>query len=73
MLAAEGTAGVAEAAPWARGEGDPVIESEVAIVGAGAAGLSLAYRLAHTGPGRAAPTVTLIEAPPGPRRPPERT
>ncbi|MFJ6725141.1 lycopene cyclase family protein [Streptomyces sp. NPDC091281] len=50
-----------------------MIESEVAIVGAGAAGLSLAYRLARTGPGRAAPTVTLIEAPPGPRRPPERT
>ncbi|RII11173.1 Lycopene cyclase protein [Streptomyces sp. YIM 130001] len=39
------------------------------IVGGGAAGLSLAHRL--TAP--TSPTVTLVEAPDGPLRPPERT
>jgi lycopene beta-cyclase len=41
----------------------------VVIVGGGASGLSLAYRLTAKG----SPTVTLVEAPDGPRRPPERT
>ncbi|MFE2019119.1 lycopene cyclase family protein [Streptomyces sp. NPDC059499] len=43
--------------------------SDVVIVGGGASGLSLAHRLTALG----APTVTLVEAPDGPRRPPERT
>ncbi|MGW6564890.1 lycopene cyclase family protein [Streptomyces sp. NPDC054975] len=42
---------------------------EVVILGGGAAGLSLAYRLARTGP----VTVTLVEPPDGPLRPAERT
>ncbi|WP_437035515.1 lycopene cyclase family protein [Streptomyces sp. enrichment culture] len=48
-------------------------EAEVAIVGAGAAGLSLAHRLSRTAPGRRAPSVVLVDAPPGPLRPPRRT
>ncbi|MEU8966969.1 lycopene cyclase family protein [Streptomyces sp. NPDC048491] len=44
---------------------------EVAIIGAGAAGLSLADRLGATGPRSL--TVRLIDAPPGPLRPPRRT
>ncbi|MFD4030794.1 lycopene cyclase family protein [Streptomyces sp. NPDC058637] len=43
--------------------------SDVLIVGGGASGLSLAHRLTATG----SPTVTVVEAPEGPRRPPERT
>ncbi|MEU6526787.1 FAD-dependent oxidoreductase [Streptomyces sp. NPDC046924] len=43
--------------------------SDVLIVGGGAAGLSLAYRLTETG----ATTVTVVEPPDGPTRPPERT
>ncbi|AWW41418.1 MULTISPECIES: lycopene cyclase family protein [Streptomyces] len=43
--------------------------SDVAIVGGGAAGLSLAHRLARSG----THTVTLVDAPDGPLRPPERT
>lgn len=39
------------------------------IVGGGASGLSLAHHLTATG----SATVTLVEAPDGPRRPPERT
>ncbi|MFI9284401.1 lycopene cyclase family protein [Streptomyces werraensis] len=50
-----------------------MLEADVAIVGAGAAGLSLAHRLAGSGSGRRAPSVTLLEAPPGPLRPPRRT
>ncbi|WP_037569862.1 lycopene cyclase family protein [Phaeacidiphilus oryzae] len=46
-------------------------EAEVAIIGAGAAGLSLAHHLLAAGAG--APDIALIEAPPGPLRPPERT
>lgn len=42
--------------------------SDVAIVGAGAAGLSLAHRLLGTDV-----TVTVVEPPDGPRRPAERT
>ncbi|MFF9202032.1 lycopene cyclase family protein [Streptomyces sp. NPDC014986] len=47
----------------------PGATSDVVIVGGGAAGLSLAHRL--TAPG--SPTVTLVDAPDGPLRPPERT
>ncbi|MGR8007389.1 lycopene cyclase family protein [Streptomyces hypolithicus] len=47
-------------------------DTEVAIVGAGAAGLSLAYWLCAPA-ARRPPAVTLIDAPPGPLRPPERT
>lgn len=60
-----------------------VTDADIIIVGAGAAGLSLAYRLtsplARLGEasairgGRPAPRVLLIDAPPGPLRPPERT
>ncbi|MFJ8229825.1 lycopene cyclase family protein [Streptomyces sp. NPDC094448] len=42
---------------------------DVVIVGGGAAGLALAHRLAASGP----PSVTLVDAPEGPLRPPERT
>ncbi|MFC7941535.1 lycopene cyclase family protein, partial [Streptomyces sp. NPDC057387] len=43
--------------------------SDVVVVGGGAAGLGLAHRLTETG----AATVTVIELPDGPLRPPERT
>ncbi|WP_030952308.1 lycopene cyclase family protein, partial [Streptomyces sp. NRRL S-481] len=43
--------------------------SDVVVVGGGAAGLSLAYRLVETG----AATVTVVEQPDGPGRPAERT
>ncbi|MYU22992.1 lycopene cyclase family protein [Streptomyces sp. SID8352] len=48
-------------------------EADIVIVGAGAAGLSLAHRLPSGGPGRPAPAVALIEPPEGPLRPPART
>lgn len=48
-------------------------DTDVAIVGAGAAGLSLAYRLCAPRPGRHCPEVTLLEAPAGPARAPRRT
>jgi lycopene beta-cyclase len=48
-------------------------DAEIAIVGAGASGLSLAYRLGAYHSGRATPSIVLIEAPPGPVRQPERT
>ncbi|MDH6484763.1 lycopene cyclase family protein [Streptomyces sp. SAI-127] len=47
----------------------PTETSDVVIVGGGASGLSLAHHLTATG----SATVTLVEAPDGPRRPPERT
>ncbi|RCG27556.1 lycopene cyclase [Streptomyces diacarni] len=46
--------------------------TDVAIVGAGAAGLSLAWRLCGLPPA-VRPHVTLLDAPAGPTRPPERT
>ncbi|MCS0638401.1 lycopene cyclase family protein [Streptomyces sp. LP05-1] len=46
--------------------------ADVVIVGAGAAGLSLADALTAPGAGRPR-SVTLVEAPDGPLRPPERT
>lgn len=50
-----------------------MLDAEVVIVGAGAAGLSLAHRLARTVPGARAPSAVLVDAPPGPLRPPRRT
>ncbi|MFE6992746.1 lycopene cyclase family protein, partial [Streptomyces pharetrae] len=50
-----------------------MLETEVAVLGAGAAGLSLAHRLAGHVPGARAPSVVLVDAPPGPLRPPPRT
>ncbi|MFG1811619.1 lycopene cyclase family protein [Streptomyces sp. NPDC049040] len=48
-------------------------DADVVIVGAGAAGLSLAHRLCAPAPGASRPSVVLVDAPPGPLRPPERT
>ncbi|GAA1013495.1 MULTISPECIES: lycopene cyclase family protein [Streptomyces] len=50
-----------------------MLETDVAIVGAGAAGWSLAHWLARRPPGARPVSVVLLEAPPGPLRPPERT
>ncbi|GAA0494502.1 lycopene cyclase family protein [Streptomyces olivaceiscleroticus] len=50
-----------------------MLDADVAVVGAGAAGLSLAHRLSAPGSGGRRPTVALIDAPPGPLRPPRRT
>ncbi|MEU3097121.1 lycopene cyclase family protein [Streptomyces sp. NPDC006967] len=47
----------------------PADTSDVVVIGGGAAGLSLAHRLTETG----AATVTVVEPPDGPLRPPERT
>ncbi|MFI0165649.1 lycopene cyclase family protein [Streptomyces sp. NPDC017095] len=49
-----------------------VIETDVALVGAGAAGLSLAHRLAHPAPGARPLSAVLREAPPGPLWSPHR-
>ncbi|AKL64212.1 MULTISPECIES: lycopene cyclase family protein [Streptomyces] len=49
-------------------------DADVAVIGAGAAGLSLAVDLVQThSKGKAAPTVIVVEAPPGPLRPAART
>lgn len=48
---------------------DPPHTSDVVVVGGGAAGLSLAHRITATGP----MSVTVVEPPDGPVRPPERT
>ncbi|WP_030377964.1 MULTISPECIES: lycopene cyclase family protein [unclassified Streptomyces] len=49
-------------------------DADVVIVGAGAAGLSLALRLSAPSAAPAArPSVLLLDAPPGPLRPPPRT
>ncbi|MEV5427930.1 lycopene cyclase family protein [Streptomyces sp. NPDC052701] len=50
-----------------------MVEADVAIVGAGAAGLSLAHRLSEPAPRTRALSVVLLDAPPGPLRPPRRT
>ncbi|MGX1316262.1 lycopene beta-cyclase [Streptomyces calvus] len=50
-----------------------MLETDVAVVGAGAAGLSLAHRLARAAPAAGQPSVVLLDAPPGPLRPPRRT
>ncbi|GGW44837.1 lycopene cyclase [Streptomyces lucensis JCM 4490] len=49
------------------------VESDVAVVGAGAAGLSLALRLARPPAGARPVTAVLLAAPPGPFRAPRRT
>ncbi|MCS0603032.1 lycopene cyclase family protein [Streptomyces sp. LP11] len=49
------------------------VESDVAVVGAGAAGLSLALRLAAPPAAGRAVTAVLLAAPPGPLRAPRRT
>lgn len=49
-------------------------DADVTVIGAGAAGLSVAVAIAKPFPaGRRAPRVALVEAPPGPLRPPRRT
>ncbi|MDR6975997.1 lycopene beta-cyclase [Streptomyces sp. 3330] len=48
-------------------------EADVAIVGAGAAGLTLAHRLSSPAPGARRLSVLLVDAPAGPLRPPSRT
>ncbi|WP_329286265.1 lycopene cyclase family protein [Streptomyces sp. NBC_00691] len=48
-------------------------DTDVTVVGAGAAGLSLAVELAKPLAGRPTPRVAVVEAPPGPLRPPPRT
>ncbi|MCZ4124618.1 lycopene cyclase family protein [Streptomyces sp. H39-S7] len=49
-------------------------DADVTVVGAGAAGLSLAVGLTEPAyGGTAAPRVVVVEAPPGPLRPPDRT
>ncbi len=56
----------------ARGRGTEeagVPEVDVAVIGAGAAGLSLAHRLSGRVPGARTPSVVLVDAPPGPLRP----
>lgn len=50
-----------------------MLQADVAIVGAGAAGLSLAHRLARPAAGARRLSVVLLEAPPGPLRAPRRT
>ncbi|MFF7237880.1 lycopene cyclase family protein [Streptomyces collinus] len=49
------------------------VESDVAVVGAGAAGLSLALRLARPPAGARPVTAVVLAAPPGPYRAPRRT
>ncbi|MER6522750.1 lycopene cyclase family protein [Streptomyces sp. NPDC001553] len=49
-------------------------DTDVTVIGAGAAGLSLAIGIAKPLPaGRRAPRATVVDAPPGPLRPPGRT
>ncbi|MGW1560437.1 lycopene cyclase family protein [Streptomyces sp. NPDC002144] len=48
-------------------------EADIAIIGAGAAGLSLAHRLSCPPPRPGRLSVVLVDAPPGPLRPPRRT
>ncbi|MET9255558.1 lycopene cyclase family protein [Streptomyces sp. NPDC003717] len=50
-----------------------MVDADIVIVGAGAAGLSLAHRLPAGAPHTADGSVVLIDPPPGPLRPPRRT
>ncbi|MEU7062696.1 lycopene cyclase family protein [Streptomyces sp. NPDC046161] len=50
-----------------------MLEADVVVIGAGAAGLSLAHRLSGHVPGARTPSVLLVDAPPGPLRPGPRT
>ncbi|MGT2525891.1 lycopene cyclase family protein [Streptomyces nojiriensis] len=54
-------------------EAPAVLKADVAVIGAGAAGLSLAHRLSGHPSGARTPSVFLIDAPPGPLRPGPRT
>ncbi|MFH9728419.1 lycopene cyclase family protein [Streptomyces sp. NPDC017254] len=50
-----------------------MLKADVAVIGAGAAGLSLAHRLNGPVAGALTPSVILVDAPPGPLRPAPRT
>ncbi|MFF5447255.1 lycopene cyclase family protein [Streptomyces sp. NPDC012888] len=50
-----------------------MLRADVVVIGAGAAGLSLAHRLGARTAGAGAPSVVLVDAPPGPLRPAPRT
>ncbi|MER5308412.1 lycopene cyclase family protein [Streptomyces sp. NPDC002773] len=50
-----------------------MLKADVVVIGAGAAGLSLAHRLNGHVPGARTPSVILVDAPPGPLRPAPRT
>lgn len=50
-----------------------VLDADIVVVGAGAAGLSLAHRLPARASLRAVSSVVLVDPPPGPLRPPRRT
>ncbi|MGW9069420.1 lycopene cyclase family protein, partial [Streptomyces yangpuensis] len=54
-------------------EAATVLDADVAVIGAGAAGLSLAHRLSGHDSGARTPSVLLVDAPPGPLRPGPRT
>lgn len=54
-------------------EAAAVVDADIVVVGAGAAGLSLAHRLVAGTPHGGTPSVVLVDAPPGPLRPPRRT
>ncbi|MER7056361.1 MULTISPECIES: lycopene cyclase family protein [unclassified Streptomyces] len=50
-----------------------MVDADIVVVGAGAAGLSLVHRLPAGTPRAAAPTAVLVDPPPGPLRAPRRT
>ncbi|WP_109032162.1 lycopene cyclase family protein [Streptomyces rubrogriseus] len=50
-----------------------MLDADIVVVGAGAAGLSLAHRLPARASPRAVSSVVLVDPPPGPLRPPRRT
>ncbi|MFH9574576.1 lycopene cyclase family protein [Streptomyces sp. NPDC017230] len=50
-----------------------MVDADIVVVGAGAAGLSLVHRLPVGTPRAAAPSVVLVDPPPGPLRAPRRT
>ncbi|MEV7192053.1 lycopene cyclase family protein [Streptomyces sp. NPDC093510] len=50
-----------------------MLDTQIAIVGAGAAGLSLAYHLVNGRTGGRTPSMVLVDAPAGPLKPAERT
>ncbi|MYS56878.1 lycopene cyclase, partial [Streptomyces sp. SID6013] len=47
-----------------------MLDADIVVVGAGAAGLSLVHRLSADARHGAAPSVVLVDPPPGPLRPP---
>lgn len=50
-----------------------MLDADIVVVGAGAAGLSLAHRLPERASPGAVSSVVLVDPPPGPLRPPRRT